>query len=108
MTKQTAQQYLHLVQALADGKQIQYNLEDKWFDATDLSLALASDRYRIKPEPIKQEFYYIVHNATTLDIGPYLYAYKDISGARKYLNIIDPNGEKYVIMHANASSMPDI
>lgn len=110
MTKNNAQQYLHLVQALADGKTIQMRAgcNNNWADKDDILFNLDPECYRIKPEPIKQEFYYVVHNATTLDIGPYLYAYKDISGARKYLNIIDPNGEKYVIMHAKASFVEDI
>jgi hypothetical protein len=110
MNKQAAQQYLPLIKAFAEGKTLQYKptYENKWRDATDLSFALAPERYRIKPEPIKQEFYYIVHKDSTLDIGAHLYAYKDLAGAQEYLNKIDSNREKYIIMHANASSMSDI
>ena len=110
MNKQTAQQYLPLIQALAEGKTLQYkdSLNNKWLDATDLSFALAPERYRIKPEPIKQEFYYIVHKNSTPHIGAFLYAYKDLSEAQKYLNKIEPNREKYVIMHANANSVEGV
>lgn len=102
MNKQTAQQYLPLIKALAEGKTLQYksSFENKWRDAPDLSFALTPERYRIKPEPIKQEFYYIIHKA--------LYSYNDLSEAQEHLKKIDPKGEKYIIMHANASSVEDI
>ena len=110
MNKQTAQQYLPLIKAFAEGKTLQYKptYENKWHDATDLSFALAPERYRIKPEPINQEFYYIIHKDSTPHIGAFMYAYKDLSTAREYFKNIDPKGVKYVIMHANASSMSDI
>jgi len=110
MNKQTAQQYLPLIKALAEGKQLQYkhSFDNKWRDTTDLSFALASDRYRIKPEPIKQEFYYILHKDSTLAIGAFLYGYKQLPEAQEYLKKIDPNGEKYVIMYANAKSVESV
>ena len=110
MNKQAAQQYLPLIKAFAEGKTLQYksSFENKWCDAPDLSFALAPERYRIKPEPINQEFYYIIHKDSTLAIGTHLYVYDNLSAAQKYLKKIDPKGEKYVIMHANATSMSDI
>ena len=110
MNKQTAQQYLPLIKAFAEGRTLQYkdSLNNKWLDATDLSFALAPERYRIKPEPIKQEFYYIGHKHGKIPVGYSLYAYKDLSGAQEYLKKIDPTGEWYVIMHANANSVEGV
>jgi len=112
MNKQTAQQYLPLIQAFAEGKTLQYKpkLENKWYDATDLSFALAPERYRIKPEPIKQEFYYVTHieDIFTGDSGEvYIYLHKDLPSAKECLKKIDPKGEKYMIMHANVTSVVD-
>jgi hypothetical protein len=111
MNKQTAQQYLPLIQAFAEGRTLQYkdSLNNKWLDATDLSFALAPERYRIKPEPIKQEFYYIIHkDDNTITSKQIFYVYKDFSGAQEYLKKIDPNGENYVIMRANAKSIESV
>lgn len=52
MTKENAAQYLPLVQALADGKEIQVRALDRWLNAThDLKFDRPADEYRIKPAP---------------------------------------------------------
>lgn len=56
MNKDNAHEYLPLVQALADGKQLQvpirYNLDQiKWEDCDEISFIYTADQYRIKPEP---------------------------------------------------------
>lgn len=111
MTKEKAKQYLPLVQAFAEGKTIQfrYSSDDNWVDARDLNFYLQVDHYRIKPEPIKQEFYYIIHKENIADArGCYFYKYTALADAEKHLKVIDPKGENYVIMHANATSVSDI
>lgn len=54
MTKEKAQKALPLVQALADGKTIQFNSDiEGWNDciSPDLDGKWDVERYRIKPEP---------------------------------------------------------
>lgn len=57
MNKYNAKDYLPLVQALADGKIIQYkylraNGSDDWLDIEGgVDFTVTADRYRIKPEP---------------------------------------------------------
>ena len=53
MNKDNAAQFLPLVQALADGKTIQYNDAGTWFDMAGESVAFGNEisHYRIKPEP---------------------------------------------------------
>lgn len=52
MNKNTAKDYLPLVQALAEGKVIQVSGVNGWVDVeAELSLCFAADQYRIKPEP---------------------------------------------------------
>lgn len=57
MNKENAKDYLPLVQALADGKVIQYqykraDLSSDWMDLeSDVSFDQPAERYRIKPEP---------------------------------------------------------
>lgn len=70
MNKDNAKNYLPLVQALAEGKTIQYRPrgEDigsvafpylKWTDVSaDLIFNHPPDRYRVKPEPIELELWY--------------------------------------------------
>ena len=108
MNKQTVQQYLPLIKALAEGKTIRYksSFDNKWRDATDLSFGLPPDHYRIKPEPIKQEFYYIIHKEGANNPRGYcFYTYNNLPEAERFLKEIDPKGAKYVIMHANAESI---
>lgn len=52
MNKDNAKDYLPLVQALADGKVIQYRyLRRNWGDVSDLYEHYPASDYRIKPEP---------------------------------------------------------
>lgn len=52
MNKDNAKDYLPLVQALADGKVVQYKWADgKWRDGEELSFESELEHYRIKPEP---------------------------------------------------------
>lgn len=53
MNANNAKDYLPLVQALADGRRIQYRPVSvaNWIDVDDLTDAHPADRYRIKPEP---------------------------------------------------------
>lgn len=52
MTKETAIQFLPLVQALHDGKTIQYKSADEgWKDVENPAFNMRPDEYRIKPEP---------------------------------------------------------
>lgn len=63
MKQQDVAALMPILQAFADGKQIQYKSYDgAWTDADmskDMSFSLQNDRYRIKPEPRVQ---YIVFN----------------------------------------------
>ena len=53
MNAENAKDYLPLVQALADGKIIQYksNLHNQWVDTKNSYLLDPASRYRVKPEP---------------------------------------------------------
>ncbi len=52
MNKDNAKDYLHLVQALVEGKTVQYRLlGGKWSTGGDFDFSLPPDQYRIKPEP---------------------------------------------------------
>ncbi len=53
MNSKNAAQYLPLVQALADGKMIQYHrqADQTWIDPQDVEFIGPPERYRIKPEP---------------------------------------------------------
>lgn len=55
MKKDNARDYLPLVQALAEGKTIQYKtiMPPEWvdIDSHDVDFVLGAERYRIKPEP---------------------------------------------------------
>lgn len=113
MTKEHAQKCLHLIKAFAEGKTIQfrYGSSDNWIDGTDITFSLPPEQYRIKPEPIKQEFYYITHIEdifTGDNEEVYIYLHKDLPSAQEYLKKIDPKGEKYVIMHANVKSIEGV
>ena len=50
MTGENAKDFLPLVQALADGKTIQFFVNNKWVDITDISFCSDIKRYRIKPK----------------------------------------------------------
>ena len=52
MNKENAHLYLPLVQALVDGKIIQFKTDSgNWKDGVDLGFSLNPEYYRIKPEP---------------------------------------------------------
>lgn len=51
MNKENAKDFLPLVQALAEGKVIQYKYSDGWDDAQELDFGSDPSRYRIKQEP---------------------------------------------------------
>lgn len=52
MNKDNAKDYLPLVQALADGKELQWsNDEGEWGTLADWGFTTEPKRYRIKPEP---------------------------------------------------------
>ena len=50
MTREEAKQLLPVIQAFAEGKDIQYIEEGKWFDITGPYFNLPANTYRIKPE----------------------------------------------------------
>ena len=56
MNKDNAKDYLPLVQALAEGKTIQWmNMAGEWHDQiVETSFAAPADRYRIKPDPSRE------------------------------------------------------
>ena len=52
MNAENAHEYLPLVQALADGKTLQYKHSSKgWTDCNELYFDVMLECYRIKPEP---------------------------------------------------------
>lgn len=52
MTQEQAKQLLPIIQAFAEGKQIQYKvIDDQWRDLHDTRFELNVTDYRIKPEP---------------------------------------------------------
>lgn len=52
MNASNAKHYLPLVQALVEGKTVQYRLlGEKWSTGGDVDFSLPPDQYRIKPEP---------------------------------------------------------
>src|ERR1051325_2268683 len=52
MTQAQAQKWLPLIQALAEGKKIQYNFRNQgWHDAIEPSFLDDDTEYRLKPEP---------------------------------------------------------
>lgn len=53
MNAKNAKDYLPLVQALADGKTIQTQLNNDWHDVVNTYLEASPCYYRIKPEPRK-------------------------------------------------------
>jgi len=52
MNKDNAHKFLPLVQALADGKTIQFeHIDGHWEDGVNLEFGFDAKSYRIKPEP---------------------------------------------------------
>ena len=60
MNKNNAKDFLPLVQALIDGKTIQYysHRAAQWKDMTAVNFVYDRARYRIKPERIKKKMWY--------------------------------------------------
>ena len=58
MNKENAHLYLPLIQALADGKTIEYGIECGqsivWDDMKDVKFIERPENYRIKPEPVTE------------------------------------------------------
>lgn len=110
MNKVNAHLYLPLIQALAEGKTIQVYLpyNKTWVDKDNLKFDSPPDQYRIKPEPIKQDFYYIRHKTSSGNPPKeetIMYGYNNLQTAKEHLKKIDPNGTTYVIMHAKAEQV---
>lgn len=51
MNSSNAKDYLPLVQALVEGKIVQYKLGDGWSTGGEVDFTLPADQYRIKREP---------------------------------------------------------
>jgi len=68
MNKDTAKDYLPLVQALAEGKLLQHRGVVGWYDVTNVYFDSPATDYRIKPEP--REIWYNRYN-TGVESGPY-------------------------------------
>lgn len=56
MTREEAKQMLPIIQAYAEGKEIQFKLEDKWINTKNPDLEFGVGTYRIKPEPKYRPF----------------------------------------------------
>lgn len=52
MNKDNAKQFLPLVQALAEGKEIQVNDKAQWVTITTPTFTREPEHYRIKPDPV--------------------------------------------------------
>lgn len=72
MNKDNAKDFLPLVQALADGKTIQFRQQPSfpWTDLVPAELGFIWDstNYRIKPEPIELELWYHLASGGTCDV----------------------------------------
>lgn len=69
MNKFNAKDYLPLVQALVEGKTVQYRLlGEKWSTGGDVDFSLPPDQYRIKPEP--REKWFVQYKGGS-ESGPY-------------------------------------
>ena len=68
MNSSNAKDYLPLVQALVDGKTVEFRLEDEniWRELPNLSFTYPLDQYRIKPEP-REIWVNHYHNLRLLD-----------------------------------------
>jgi hypothetical protein len=73
MNKDNAAQFLPLVQALAEGKTIQFNPgtsdNPQWGDVEDLSFDGNPDDYRVKPEPREWKIRFFLDGSAQVDIG---------------------------------------
>lgn len=70
MNKDNAREYLPLVQALAEGKVIQFNSQYYgWTDTDWIYSEQPVERYRIKPDP--REIWVNHYTDSCFDTGPY-------------------------------------
>lgn len=84
MNKDNASQYLPLVQALADGKALQWcDYEGSWIDTQGPAFADPPERYRIKPE--LREFWVVCFP------DGYMVAYAKEESAHRYARQPAPN-----------------
>ena len=56
MTKKEAKELLPVIQAYAEGKDIEMFFDNKWITGTNLDFTLSPENYRIKPEPEYRPF----------------------------------------------------
>ena len=56
MTKEEAKELLPIIQAWADGKNIQFLSDGEWHDINQADFTCYPDKYRIKPEPKYRPF----------------------------------------------------
>lgn len=66
MNKHDAHDYIPLLQALGDGKIIQYKniVDNKWVDLETINFTYSAKYYRVKPEPRTFLLYIIEPNGT--------------------------------------------
>lgn len=83
MNKGNAAQYLPLVQAVADGKEIQHNaFGTEWIVLHNPSFTESPERYRIKPEP--REWWIVEHVPAGCNRTPVRYVISDERSAMQY------------------------
>lgn len=56
MTREDAKQLLPIIQAFAEGKEIECHVEDKWYKVLEICNETNPQDYRIKPEPRYRPF----------------------------------------------------
>ena len=56
MTREEAKELLPIIQAYAEGKDIEIFFDNKWITGTNLDFTLSPGNYRIKPEPKYRPF----------------------------------------------------
>ena len=56
MTREQAKELLPIIQAWAEGKNIQYLSDGEWHDINQADVTCYPDKYRIKPEPKYRPF----------------------------------------------------
>lgn len=80
MDKETAKEYLPLIQALAEGKIIQFSDSyTDWSDIDDPMFNNPAYMYRIKPEPKRGDLV-LVKNASTGDWKEAIFSFKGGNG----------------------------
>ena len=56
MNRKEVKSFLHILQAFADGKEIECREEDKWYKVLEICNEMNPQDYRIKPEPKYRPF----------------------------------------------------